>query len=172
MTKTNYEKELERQIEKRKNWKGCGSELQRGGLCSKNHFCTGCMAYKEGVYDLEVTLRVYKKGKQDKEEEIMNNGNFITSMNRKVCYNAGYEKGKQEERERMKKLKEGVDEVFEFYDIKLLLTNIKYKEGNKIKESDELMKLFDIFWEYLKPQLKSDLKNKFKEYEIEEKKNE
>ena len=64
----------------------------------------------------------------------------------------------------MKKLKERVDEVFEFQDIKLLLTNIKDKEGNKIKESDELMKLFDIFWEYLKPQLKSDLKNKFKEY--------
>ena len=141
MTKTNYEKELERQIEKRKNWKGCGSELQRGGLCSKNDFCSGCLNYVFEIYELEKERQAYKKGKQ-------------------------------EERERMKKLKEGVDEVFEFYDIKLLLTNIKYKEGNKIKESDELMKLFDIFWEYLKPQLKSDLKNKFKEYEIEEKKNE
>ena len=138
MTKTNYEKELERQIEKRKNWKGCGSELKRGGLCSKNHFCTGCMAYKEGVYDLEVTLRVYKKGKQDKEEEIMNNGNFVTSMNRKVCYNAGYKKGKQEERERILRIGD-----------KKFISNL-YSNNNIDTESyDIIVKI----WEELKKEL-------------------
>src|SRR6056297_2251934 len=118
--KTEYEKELEEEIEKLENT--IDSRIGK----------------HKNLIELKITnkkakLEAYKKGKQDKEKEIMNNGHFVTSMNRKVCYNAGYEKGKQEERERMKKLKEGVDEVFEFYDIKLLLTNIKYKEGNKIK---------------------------------------
>ena len=50
--------------------------------------------FKEAIK--KAKLEAYKKGKQDKEKEIMNRGHFITSMNRKVCYNAGYEKGKQD----------------------------------------------------------------------------
>jgi len=57
--------ELKGDYQERKNIKELFEELKRGGLCSKNHFCTGCMAYKKGVYDLELMLKVYKKGKQE-----------------------------------------------------------------------------------------------------------
>ena len=51
-------------------------------------------------------------------------------------------------------------ELVEDIDLELMLTDIKNKEGKKIPESDELMRLFGIFWEHIKKKIESKLKEK------------
>lgn len=50
-----------------------------------------------------------------------------------------------------------INKIFEDLDLELMFTDIKNKEGNKIPESDDLMKLLDIFWKHISVNLKSKL---------------
>ncbi len=55
-------------------------------------------------------------------------------------------------------VKKEVKEIIEDVDLKLLLTDIKNKEGKKFELSDELMELFRTFWEvYLEKELNSEV---------------
>ena len=51
-------------------------------------------------------------------------------------------------------------ELVEDIDLELFLTDIKDKEGKKIPQSDELMKLFGIFWEHIKKKIRLKLEEK------------
>ncbi len=52
--------------------------------------------------------------------------------------------------ETLKEVLELIDDV----DLELMFTDIKDKQGNKIEQSDELMELFGVFWNYIQNKLK------------------
>jgi hypothetical protein len=64
-------------------------------------------------------------------------------------------KAGQKERDAFWKKK--IKDVFEFQDIKLLLTDIKDKEGKKFELSDEIMEIVSIWWEQESKQLLKEL---------------
>ena len=48
-------------------------------------------------------------------------------------------------------------EILEVIDLDLLLTDVKDTEGNKISESDEIMKLFFIFADVYRKEIEKEL---------------
>ena len=75
-----------------------------------------------------------------------------TTLSKVFQFEEGQRIGRQEAFDEVKQLYEDID-------LELLFVDIKDKEGNKDKMSDEIMKIYMIFWiEYLKPNLIKRLK--------------
>jgi hypothetical protein len=103
---TQTEQDLRKEIERLEL-----NAKKEAGKCSCNEFeyhlqdsnIFNC-SYKE----LQAKLSGYLLAKKETEREQMKKGNFNTSMNRKVCYDEGYEKAIEETAQKVKKLKEEI----------------------------------------------------------------
>lgn len=49
----------------------------------------------------------------------------------------------------LKQLDKQIEDVLDTINLEIIFTDIKDEHGNKIQDSEELMKLFDIFWEHI-----------------------
>ncbi len=63
----------------------------------------------------------------------------------------------------IKKATQYFEEIIDDVDLELIFTDVKDKEGNKIKESDDIMKLYTVFWQDVQEKLKQELKEAKKE---------